>query len=95
MNVLTSSEILKNLKDHNAWTHEETKRFWDAFLDLIYKGLKKDKKVSLANFGTFRTYHKNARIARNPRTCAPALAQERYVVQFKPAKKFKMKIRGH
>ena len=39
-----------------------------AVLAGIAKGLKKDKVVSLAGFGTFRVRSRKARMGRNPRT---------------------------
>lgn len=46
----------------------EAQRAVNAVLDGIKKGLKKDKTVSLVNFGTFEVRKRKARTGRNPRT---------------------------
>ena len=58
-------------------------------MDLIIDGIKKDKKLKIANFGTFILREKKSRIGRNPKTKEERIVKERKVVLFKPSKDFK------
>ena len=58
-------------------------------IDLIIIGIRKDKKLKIANFGTFTLREKKSRIGRNPKTKEERVVKERNVVLFKPSKDFK------
>lgn len=94
MNPLTSKEIVDNLRLRNGWTTEESQNFWNVFLENFYQGLKKDEKVVFSRFGSFKVRHKKERVARNPRTLAPAIVSARNVVKFVPSEELKMRARG-
>ncbi len=56
----------------------------DAVLEGIKKGVKKDKSVQLAGFGTFSVAKRAARKGINPRTKEPIKIKASKTVKFKP-----------
>ena len=62
---------------------------FEDILNIITENLKKNKKVKIANFGTFEIRHKKKRVGRNPKTKEKKIISERNVVLFKPSKDFK------
>ncbi len=56
----------------------------DAVLESIKKGVKKDKSVQLAGFGTFSVAKRAARQGINPRTKEPIKIKASKTVKFKP-----------
>lgn len=70
-------------------TGADAQRAVNAVLDCIKKGLKKDKTVSLVNFGTFEVRKRKARVGRNPRTGAKIQIKASSSVGFRPGKALK------
>ena len=61
----------------------------EDIFQLILDGIKSQKKVKIAKFGTFTLRRKKQRIGRNPKTKEIKKISERNVVLFKPSKEFK------
>jgi len=70
-------------------TGADAQRAVNAVLDCIKKGLKKDKSVSLVNFGTFEVRKRKARTGRNPRTGETIKIKASSSVGFRPGKALK------
>ncbi len=61
-----------------------------SFMNSVTKALKKkDGKVSLVNFGTFKKVRRKARKGRNPQTGKPLKIKAKNVVKFTVGKKLK------
>jgi len=58
----------------------------NAVLDAVKKGVKKDRKVQLAGFGTFSVRTRKARMGRNPRTGEKIRIKASKTVGFKAGK---------
>ncbi len=59
-----------------------------SFLDGVTAGLKKrDSKVTLVGFGTFKKVYRKTRMGRNPQTGEKMKIKGRNAVTFKPSKK--------
>jgi DNA-binding protein HU-beta len=66
----------------------------DAFVDTVTGELKKkDGKLTLVGFGTFKTIFKKEKKGRNPRTGAEITIPKKRVVKFVPGKKLKESVR--
>lgn len=52
-------------------------------LDEISETLSRGESVKITNFGVFETYHKKARIGRNPKTLEEAEISARQVMRFR------------
>ena len=61
----------------------------NAVIDGIKVGVRKDKAVQLAGFGTFNVRRRKARNGRNPKTGAPIRIHASRTVGFKPGATFK------
>jgi DNA-binding protein HU-beta len=65
----------------------------DSFMSNVSKALKKkDGKVTLVGFGTFKKTRQKARKGRNPQTGAPIKIKAKNVVKFKAGKKLKTSV---
>ena len=59
----------------------------ESFLDGVSKGLKKrNSRVTLVGFGTFRKIYRKTRMGRNPQTGEKIKIKGRNAVTFKPGK---------
>jgi len=61
----------------------------DSMLNKISSTLSSGENVQISGFGHFTIREKSARIARNPKTGAPAEVSARRVVTFRPSLQFK------
>ena len=65
----------------------------DSLLDGITRALKKGDVITFVGFGSFRTTHRRARVARNPRTGDAIKIPKRRVVRFTAGKSLKSAVR--
>ncbi len=65
----------------------------NTFTDAVTVSLKKGRRVSLVNFGTFTTGKRRARTGRNPRTGAPLRIPATRVARFVPGKALKSAVK--
>jgi len=86
---MTKSELIEKIaKDANIPKTTAKIAFESAF-DGIKNGLRKrDSKVTLIGFGTFKNVYRKARMGRNPQTGEQIKIKGRNVVTFKPSKFF-------
>jgi len=64
-----------------------------SFIDNVTKGLKKrNSKVTLVGFGTFKNVYRKTRWGRNPQTGEKIKIKGRNSITFKPGKKLKDSI---
>ena len=75
-------------------TKNDALKVIDAFVDAVSGELKKkDGKLTLVGFGTFKTIFKKEKKGRNPRTGAEITIPKKRVVKFVPGKKLKESIK--
>ena len=65
----------------------------ESMLEAITRALQKGDAITFVGFGTFRTTHRRARVARNPRTGAAIKIPKRRVVRFTAGKALKSAVR--
>jgi DNA-binding protein HU-beta len=65
----------------------------DSLLDGITRALKKGDAITFVGFGTFKTTHRRARVAKNPRTGDAIKIPKRRVVRFTAGKALKSAVR--
>lgn len=72
-------------------TKKDALKFIDAFLEEVKQELnKKDGKLTLVGFGTFKTILKKKKKGRNPRTGEKIIIPKKRVVKFIPGKQWKL-----
>ena len=86
---LTKKDIIKSIYMQIGFPKKVIEEIINDLIDLIIIGIRKDKKLKIANFGTFMLRKKKSRIGRNPKTKEEKVVNERNVVLFKPSKDFK------
>ena len=84
---MTKAELIeKSAKDADI-TKTTAKLAFDSALDGIKTGLKKkNSKVTLIGFGTFKNVYRKTRMGRNPQTGEEIKIKGRNVITFKPSK---------
>ena len=89
---LTKKDLVNSIYMQLGFSKQITENLIDDFLVSIISNIKTEKKLKLANFGTFTIRRKKSRIGRNPKTKESKVISDRDVVLFKPSKEFKQYI---
>jgi integration host factor subunit alpha len=89
---LTKKDLVNLIYMQLGFSKQVSENLIDDFLVSIISNIKTEKKLKLANFGTFTIRRKKSRIGRNPKTKESKVISDRDVVLFKPSKEFKQYI---
>ena len=90
---MNQAEIIEKIAKDAKITKAAAGRVLESFIDNVTKGLKKrNSKVTLVGFGTFRNVYSKTRKGRNPQTGEKIKIKGRNVVRFKPGKTLREKI---
>jgi DNA-binding protein HU-beta len=68
---LNKSQLVAHVAEELRTSRLGAARLVDAVMDGILKGLREDRSVTIAGFGTFEVKDRKARIGRNPHTGEP------------------------
>ena len=82
------NSIIKQCKNDEL-SKRQVNDMLDAAFEAISKSIKKDKRFSFPDFGTFTVRSRKARKGRNPQTGAEIKIKASKTVGFKPAPKLK------
>jgi DNA-binding protein HU-beta len=84
---MTKSELIEKVSKEAGIPKTTAKVAFESALDGIKKGLKKrNSKVTLVGFGTFKNVYRKTRMGRNPQTGEKIKIKGRSTVTFKPSK---------
>ena len=84
---MTKAELVEKIAKDAGVTKVVAKATLESFLDGVTKGLKKrNSKVTLVGFGTFKKVYRKTRMGRNPQTGEKIKVKGRDTVIFKPGK---------
>jgi len=87
---MTKAELIEKMANDAGTTKVTAGKALESFLGTVAKGLKKrNSKVTLVGFGTFKTVYRKTRMGRNPQTGEKMKIKGRNVVTFKPGKNLK------
>ena len=87
---MTKADLIEKMAKDAGVTKVAAKATLESFIDGVSKGLKKrNSKVTLVGFGTFRNVYRKTRMGRNPQTGEKIKIKGRNVVTFKPGKNLK------
>jgi DNA-binding protein HU-beta len=90
---MNKAELIEKMAKEAKITKAAAGRALDSFIDGVTKGLKKrNSKVTLVGFGTFRNVYRKTRKGRNPQTGEKIKIKGRNAVTFKAGKKFREKV---
>lgn len=80
---MIKSELVRAVRNQvGAVSFREVSDYVDFILDEITQALEDGDTVKITNFGRFETYHKKARVGRNPKTLEETEISARRVVRF-------------
>ena len=85
-NNISRDEIADVMKNEFGFNRKLCLDIVHDIIDIIIEGLKKDKKVKIHNFGTFKLNSKSSRVGRNPKTKEEFTITGRNVITFKASK---------
>ena len=84
---MTKSELIEKIAKDAGIPKTTAKVAFESALDGIKKGLKKrNSKVTLVGFGTFKNVYRKTRMGRNPQTGEKIKIKGRNAITFKPSK---------
>jgi DNA-binding protein HU-beta len=87
---MTKAELIEKMAKDAKVTKAAAGRALDSFIEGVTKGLKKrNSKVTLVGFGTFRNVYRKTRKGRNPQTGEKIKIKGRNAVTFKAGKKLR------
>ena len=86
---MTKAELIEKIATDASITKAAAGKAYDSFLEGIKGGLKKrDSKVTLVGFGTFKKVYRKTRKGRNPQTGEQIKIKGRNAITFKASKNF-------
>lgn len=84
---MTKADLVDQIAEGTGLTKIETKAVVEGFMTAVSRALKRGERIELRGFGSFSVQHRDARMARNPKTNEPVEIEERYVPVFKVSNK--------
>lgn len=89
---MTKADLIDAIAAKTGLTKRAAGEALDVALDNIKKGIKKEGRMSLPDFGTFTVKKRKARTGRNPQTGKAIQIKASKTVGFKPAPTFKKSL---
>ena len=87
---MTKADLIDKMAKDAEISKVAAKAALESFLDGVKKGLKKrNSRVTLVGFGTFRKVYRRTRMGRNPQTGEKIKIKGRNTITFKPGKSLK------
>lgn len=87
---MTKADLIEKMAKDAGISKTAAKAALDSFVDGITKGLKKkDSRVTLVGFGSFKKVYRKTRMGRNPQTGEKIKIKGKNTVTFKPGKNLK------
>ena len=87
--AVTKAKLVDVIAKRTGLTKKETQAVIDGFLTTVSYGLQRGTRVELRGFGNFKVVHRNARMARVPKSNEPVYVAEHDTVVFRPSQKLK------
>ena len=87
---MTKADLIDKMAKDAEISKVAAKAALESFFDGVKKGLKKrNSRVTLVGFGTFRKVYRKTRMGRNPQTGEKIKIKGRNTITFKPGKSLK------
>ena len=90
--IMNKEEFINAITSKTDAAKVATKKFLNAFVDVVTETLKKGGDIRLVGFGTFKTTKRKATTGRNPRTGAKINISSSTKAKFKPGKLLSKKV---
>lgn len=89
---MTKADIVDIVAAGTGLTKLETEAVIEGFFNSVIEALRNGHGIEIRGFGTYKVKHKNARIARNPKSGEKVHVPAHYVPVFKFSKDFKSAV---
>ena len=90
---MTKADLIEKMAKDAKISKAAAGKAFNSFIDGVTKSLKKrNGKMTLVGFGTFKKAYRKTRMGRNPQTGKPIKIKGKNVVTFKAGKTLKAKI---
>lgn len=83
------NEVINHANSDDIISHAQVERIITSAFDIIKDTVAGGDEVAIAHFGTFKTVHKKATTAKNPRTGETVQVPAKTAPKFVPGKSFK------
>jgi integration host factor subunit beta len=92
LKTMTKAELVEEVARATELTKKDSEVIVEEVFSNIIQALRREEKIELRGFGSFRVRQREARRGRNPKTGAPVDIPAKRVVYFKPGKELKEMI---
>jgi nucleoid DNA-binding protein len=92
---VTRKDIVRTLAEEIDLPQLRTRQLVQRTFEALIEALVRDGRVELRNFGVFQIKHREARLARNPKTGETVSVRAKSVVTFKPGKEMEARVRDY
>ncbi|SHK51399.1 HU family DNA-binding protein [Thermocrinis minervae] len=82
------ADLIKKLAGKFNLSRGEASYILDNFIDSLMECLVEHKRLEIRGFGTFYLKYRKGRFYKNPKTGVESYVDGRYLIVFKPSKKF-------
>ena len=86
---MTKAELIEEVSRDVEMTRKDSEVIVEAIFDSVVRALRSGDKIEIRGFGSFHTHQRQARVGRNPKTCARVEVPAKRVPSFKPSKELK------
>ena len=89
---MTKAELIEAIAKDTELTKKAAGEALEAAVGAIKKAIKKDKGLTIPDFGTFKLRQRKARVGRNPQTGKTIQIKASKTVGFRPSPSFKKSL---
>jgi DNA-binding protein HU-beta len=90
---MLKAEAIEELAARTGTTPHASKRYFNAFIQLVYEVLAKGEAMNISGFGKFSVSHRKARLGVDPRTLKPITIPELKTPKFVAGEAFKRAVK--
>ena len=86
---MNKASLIDQMSTMTKMSKADCKRCLESFMEIVYKNLKKGKRITITNFGTYMVMSRKKRVGVNPSTGRKMEIPSKKVVKFRPGKKLR------
>lgn len=83
---MTKADLIEEVSAISRLSKKSSEVVVNTFFESIVESLRRQEKIELRGFGSFKLRHRRARVGRNPKTGARVDVPAKVVPYFKPGK---------
>jgi len=87
--TLTKADLIEEVLNVTELPRKESETIVETIFDSIIEAIRKNEKIEIRGFGSFRTRQRKGRVGRNPKTGEKVEVPAKRIPFFKPSKELK------